>query len=342
MVKKSKRIRSKIAEIAFVGEEPEYDGEMTRKELGIAYNWYNYFYSIKETRKWITHWMIFNGYDIDAIKIISGTSNTTLTQTQASQARMMSRGASNTDIGCQLIDRLDAIIAAEPKKPHPRLAVVSTENVLIADLEDVIDVFILTDNVQGVRDVVHGHTTKDIVAARNYYMELYEFQLGQHPQSIGMIAQLLLIVDALGTEKINTKRRKETKPRKPRAKKFKPASKIVEKVKYAKESSEYNVVSIDPTKILKANVLFTFNTKYRVLTKYVAVDGKTFDIKGTTVLNYDETKSFAMRLRKPNQVLPKIVKDGKRIIDRMLNGLTTKKLEVGNRINKNHLILRSF
>jgi hypothetical protein len=76
-------------------------------------------------------------------------------------------------------------------------------------------------------------------------------------------------------------------------------------LKYQKENAEFRVASIDPAKLLGAKYLVAFNTKTRDLSLYYANEGG-FSVKGTSIINFDETKSFTKKLRKPLDILPLI------------------------------------
>ena len=106
-----------------------------------------------------------------------------------------------------------------------------------------------------------------------------------------------------------------------------------------KESKEFKVVSINPEKMLGADELVTFNTKYKLLTVFAALDRSGLSVKGTTVTNYDETKSKSYRIgRKTEESVEVALRGGKRAMSKMLDSLKTCNLQ--HRINENTILLR--
>ena len=102
------------------------------------------------------------------------------------------------------------------------------------------------------------------------------------------------------------------KVKKPRAKKEKPAHVLVSKLKYAKESIELAVKSVNPEEIVGSTEVTLFNTKYRRLSILRALEGQQLTVKGSTIINIDPTSSVCKTLRKPEEQLKQFVKQTKR------------------------------
>ena len=108
-----------------------------------------------------------------------------------------------------------------------------------------------------------------------------------------------------------------------RVKKSPSKEKLVAKLKYAKESKELKLVSINPVDIVGAAELWVYNTKTRKLGKYVPGTYKDgISVKGTTILDFDETKSVQKTLRKPEQQLIEFMKSGKVQLRSFLTNIT--------------------
>ena len=82
------------------------------------------------------------------------------------------------------------------------------------------------------------------------------------------------------------------------AKAAKKEAVTISALKFKLNDNEMGLVSINPKNIIGSQILITYNTKYKILTKYVSKENETLGIKGTTILNYDETKSEAKRTSK--------------------------------------------
>lgn len=129
--------------------------------------------------------------------------------------------------------------------------------------------------------------------------------------------------------------------RKPRRKKSQTPGKIIKKLQYCEKSDEYGVSSVDPRKIVGANKVVVFNTKYKKLAIFEAsplVDG--LSVKGTTIVGFDDKKSKERTVRKPKEIIKDCVNAGIRVITNRYNSLTTKESVPTGRINKNCVILQ--
>lgn len=128
--------------------------------------------------------------------------------------------------------------------------------------------------------------------------------------------------------------------RKPRAKKPTDKSKLVAKVKYLKQDDKLKVVSINPEDIVGAKELWVFNTKTRKLGKYVAAEFSDLSIKGTSIVNYDENKSIAKTLRKPEEQLKEFKGAGKVALRKFLDDIKAVDIKLNGRINEETLLLK--
>lgn len=129
--------------------------------------------------------------------------------------------------------------------------------------------------------------------------------------------------------------------RKARTKKPVSLEKQVSKLKYLKESPENKLVSINPSQIIGATELWTYNVKYKALTRYIAESGMGFEIKGTTLIKYDTTTSQTRKLRKPEQTLAEVLSSAKTKGIKAFSALTTKPSTPNGRINEDTIILKA-
>lgn len=129
---------------------------------------------------------------------------------------------------------------------------------------------------------------------------------------------------------------------KPKKKREKPASVIASKVKYMKDYAELQMKSISPEKIIGAETVYLFNTKLRKLFRYVAVEEKTLTIKGTSLQNFDTTKSSAKTIRKPEQFFQGINDMTKRPLNKKFDDVKSIGASAPGRINEDMIILKCF
>jgi hypothetical protein len=128
--------------------------------------------------------------------------------------------------------------------------------------------------------------------------------------------------------------------RKPRKRKVKTPDQLVSKLQYLSECKEFKLKSITPKQIIGAMQLWVFNVKTRSLGVYHAEDASGFSVKGSTLLNFAESKSVSKRLRKPEQTLPEVMSAGKVALRNLLGKLSTKESLLTGRINKDTIMLR--
>ena len=131
-----------------------------------------------------------------------------------------------------------------------------------------------------------------------------------------------------------------TAQRKPRKKKTLSATRLVKSLKYQQEFTDLKLVSINPEKIIGANELWVFNTKYNRLGVYRAVNSvRGFSVKGCTIEHYDENESVQKTARKPKEALNVL---NKRSLKAMFKNMKTKEQPLTGRINAQTILLGVF
>ena len=128
----------------------------------------------------------------------------------------------------------------------------------------------------------------------------------------------------------------DTKSKKPL-----PIAKQLEKFKYKSRCEKLKIDSVSPRKIIGAKMCYIYNADKRVLSKLVS--SSEFEIRGTTIQNIDLEKSFAITIRKPEDVIPSILKaKTPSEITKIISTLTTKKRQTNGRSSDSVLILKSY
>ena len=144
----------------------------------------------------------------------------------------------------------------------------------------------------------------------------------------------LIITDAI-------KIRDEAKPaKKARTVKRKTPEQLTSKLNYCQTNDDYNLKSVSPKDIIGATQLWVFNVKYKKLGIYNANDASGFSVKGSTLINYNETTSITKALRKPNDVLGKVTSGGKLMLKNIMKEINTKESPLNGRINGETILLR--
>lgn len=133
----------------------------------------------------------------------------------------------------------------------------------------------------------------------------------------------------------------QRKTRAPRKRKAKSADQITKNVRYQKSDTSLKLVSIDAVNLVGATEVWTFNTKYCVMSHYVAIDRGGISVKGTSLINFDETSSEKRKIRKPEQFLPTVLSGGAKAATKSFTSLKTKPSACNGRINEFTIILRA-
>jgi len=124
-----------------------------------------------------------------------------------------------------------------------------------------------------------------------------------------------------------------------RKKKAKPAGVIVKNMKYQLEYPKLKIKSISPTKIIGAEKVLLFNTKYNKATLLECTNSNGLTVKGTTIINFDANKSFTKKIRKPEKFIKDIEAKGIRVVKTAFDGLKSKQYEAKGRVGEDTIIL---
>ena len=111
--------------------------------------------------------------------------------------------------------------------------------------------------------------------------------------------------------------------RKPKKKKTVTVDMKMKFFVWMKEDISLKIVSVDPSKIIGSQELFVFDTKYKKLTHFVAVDGKGLDVYRTAIISYNEKLShtYPLGLKKTEETLTALQNGGSAHKKKVLEGL---------------------
>lgn len=312
----------------YTGEEPSFvgvefkDESDRRLQLMKAFFYYNYFNSGKHFKKDLIKYAKDElKYTKDKLELLDYAPDWTSELQSGALLRMRSRGLTlldaeferiKTNIEKMLLHGIrkstevkDDDVEDKPKTPiitiQDRIKNKANDTVL-GDLEDMLDQWIMGQSPQ--IDVYEAMKAAILPAqAAKYVAEWAEKHLVEIQGAINKIDPQLVE----GYSHLTTKRKKEfsswfesiiadaqrfgtnTKTvRKARAKKPVSLEKQISKLKYLKESPENKLVSINPSLIIGATELWTYNVKYKALTRFIAESGLGFEIKGTTLTKFNK------------------------------------------------------
>lgn len=354
--------RPKFADERWTGPEPENDVAIVDSNdlrYGKALSWYNYYYDNEQAKAWLLEYMNNNNYAETLIADVKSAPPIRTITTVGWTARLMLKGWTFPDKSMEKFNshiQENASFAKREKNNNSPKVVVNIQDKIAAKARE-------------LRGNLDEHIDKFVFDGVDEKFSLYNFLQVEKPSPVGMnmiltyvtsLYQELLSKD--GFEDVPTVKYKAwlkfyktladdadryhsnmkitRQVRKPRAIKVKPAAKLVEKVKFKKEDTEQKLVSINPVDIIKAQSLWVYNTKYRQLSVYHAIDDGGLSVKGTTVTQFDEKKSVSKRLRKPQEVLPQLLGAGKIALRSFMDGIKTNTTVPTGRINEDVILLR--
>jgi hypothetical protein len=176
----------------------------------------------------------------------------------------------------------------------------------------------------------------EIAQARKEYKEYFEKVSDQELDlNRRFYKQILLLIDHFSANK-----KARRKPRKQNS--SKKTERAVKNVKFKKEDNTYKLVSIDPSTMVGSAAAIVFNSKSRRIGIYLAEEGKTLSIKGTTIQNYDLEKSKSKILRKPEEQLNHFRTANLKRAEVLLEYVAGKSHELNGRLNEDTVLLKKF
>lgn len=348
---------------------------------GKMLDFYNYYLGSKELKPFILEWMKKNGYEEKSIKAIDNGPDWLITQTAGKLCRAILRGMpskhpkSDIDDAAFIHGHVDAAVTvslAEYKQKDDTPAaqdgpVISPRDRLIAKVAsqiiDPIDVMIDAWSKAGDTKVdginmrsllkekeIPGNGCPIVVQRlqklRKEFSDCVDKIDDQATASYAHLSKRAInsrmtAIDDMITE-VEKLFHTAKAARKPRIKKEKSADKQVAKVKYMISSKDYGIDSIPPIKAVGASRIVVFNTKYRDLIVYNTDKHTGLSFKGSAIKDYDPEKSFSMKLRKPNDVLPKILGASAKNFDKVIEAMNGSKKKVNGRFNEALVIVSVY
>lgn len=368
------KIRNPLfADEKYTGGEPEWpadakdwDDARFDNKLRQSFYYYNYYYSQKDTKKYVVEWMkSTTDFDKDEIRAFEKANDKWLPMTACSLVMAHRRGMPLRPRHIEFLDK-SLLEVIERSQGEPDAEVVSTpEQVanrptiqdrlnektseLIGDLEGkyddleafkAYDWFTSNNVVQsqlGKYESVYQRRRAELEEAQqkkdDQLKEAYShFKAADFKKHIAWIDELLNAIEQYrGVKKASKKARVKKAPSK---------EKLVGKIKYAKEDKALKIVSINPADIVGTAELWIYNNKTRKLGKYVAAGYQTLSVKGTSITGFDVDKSVAKTLRKPEEQLKEFAKAGKIALRTFIKDIKAVEVKLNGRINEDTLLLK--
>lgn len=346
-----------------LGDEPVFTKPLTQLEYMQALNWYNYMATNAEAKDYIITYFKNLGRMNDA-KIAKSIPDNFIPTTAAWTCRLISRGfkvpLDNPNEYVEKKIKETYKYVQQPKEETPKNVISIQDRIkerahdIIGEIEGMIDDYIYNDQEFSLYTWLQSNNIPASYATSivskfspvlDELLEAYEGKCEQLKEGYRHLkkTEIKKLIDFYNTliedaERYSSNTKKVRTARKPRTV---SVEKKIKNLKYQKEDQTYKIASISPEKIIGAMELWTFNTKYKTITRLVAIDRGGLQVKGTSISNYCESTSTtrSMGRKDPNEIVKRILEGGKLVLRKIFDDFKTEK-PLAYRVNENTILLR--
>lgn len=356
---KLKRLSPDEYEKIVSGGEPTFTADSISK-IGIirALNWYSTNRDAKASIKYVTEYFKKNKLKLNTDALESQV------HTFGWVCRIVSRGAVLSKENRQWFDervKLCTLTKEKATVDAPVSNVISIQDrikqktdEIAGELEGSIDDYILSEfkKIPSPHSIMQDkikpvHASRIVDAFKKSRTEIYDALSSDDDQlkegysnfTKLQLKKLLAYYDLIINDAIKLSDEvKQT--RKPRKRKVKTPDQLVSKVSVLKEDATLKLKSEEPKKIIGASQVWIYNVKTRKLGVYHADDASGLSVKGSSVINFNEQKSVSKTLRKPENVLPDVVKGGKVFLRNAMDNIKAKSKSLTGRLNDDTILVK--
>ena len=344
----------------FVGQEPKFLGEVTEKDLGIALSWYSINRKAKDSQKYASAYFK-KVHKLDILPVI---------KTKPTQFGFVCRILTNGGVlsperkewfDGQVEELKKELVKAKAKVKTEQFIEVVKVNIqdrirekaieCIGEFEGQIDDIILKSESPQPYAVMHTlgikgvHTRAILEWSREKRAEFEEVLTTDDSQlkegySNFKKTDLKKIIAYCDQVILDCNKVAQSVVRKARKRKAKSPEQLVAKMKHCLEFKDLSLTSVKSTDIIESMQLWVYNTKTRKLGVYHAEDAGGLSVKGSSIVNFSETKSIQKTLRKPEVMLPEVLKGGKVFLRNALDSIKAVESKLTGRINADTILLR--
>ena len=344
----------------FVGQEPKFLGEVTEKDLGIALSWYSINRKAKDSQKYASAYFK-KVHKLDILPVI---------KTKPTQFGFVCRILTNGGVlsperkewfDGQVEELKKELVKAKAKVKTEQFIEVVKVNIqdrirekaieCIGEFEGQIDDIILKSESPQPYAVMHTlgikgvHTRAILEWSREKRAEFEEVLTTDDSQlkegySNFKKTELKKIIAYCDQVILDCNKVAQSVVRKARKRKAKSPEQLVAKMKHCLEFKDLSLTSVKSTDIIESMQLWVYNTKTRKLGVYHAEDAGGLSVKGSSIVNFSETKSIQKTLRKPEVMLPEVLKGGKVFLRNAIDSIKAVESKLTGRINADTILLR--
>ena len=369
--RKKKTVRTpKSIDEKYMGTEPDWgDQEPTRSMMTRAYSWYNYFHNPKDHAKAVrSHYK----KDKAKLKLLNKLPDWRFSHVMATVCHLKGKGCKIPEdslsyfeksmgelfeIAKKIVDTQKEVVKVSAPKVSVQERIREQISNYIGEIEEQVDLLVTGGykNNFNMYDWLRSNNVKaqQSNAIADYYTpllrELTQVSIGKardlkegyshltKKQLKCYIDFVKMIIDDAFTWGSNQKTVRKTRAKKPQS-----VSKQVSNLKYQKDDKDLKLVSINPADIVGCNQLWLYDTKWRAVKRFDALGPAGLAVKGTTLQGFNAETAEQKKLRKPSEILPRVLSGGKRVLSKLLSEINTKPSVPNGRINQNMIILRAI
>ena len=349
------------ANLAFAGNEPKFAVELSPVDMIKTLSWYSQNKDTRDAHKWATEYFK-KKLKLDVSSVIKN-----YPSTFGFVCRIVLNGGQLCvkdqiwfdDMIEKIKNKLNEPVVVEEK---PKAVVINIQERIrakaddcIAELEGQIDDLIASGfsansqpyavfHTMGIKDAQTKFIAEWAKSKRIEFddaMNTDDKELNEaysnftKPQMKKMVAYFDQVI--LDCQKVSGE---SSKSRKPRKRKAKSPEQLTAKMKFMPEFKELKLTSVKPTDIVGCMALWVYNTKTRKLGVYHAEDIGGLSVKGSSILNFVESKSIQKKLRKPEQMIPEVLNGGKVFLRNVMESIRAVDSKLTGRINADTILLK--
>ena len=352
------------ANVVMTGHEPKFDRELSKLEMVSTLSWYTQNKDTKDAMKYATDYFKKN-HKLNVEDVIKN-----YTTTFGFVCRILNNGGILgerdkiwfDDIVVKIKEdlakpKVEVMVDDKPVQPNIQDRIREKASECIGELEGLLDEYILSKFTSNPKPYGIMHTLNIKGVHTNRILEHWKrirseydnvlttedelIKEGYSNFSKSEIKKIIGFCDSVITDALKVVN-ESIKSRKPRQRKQKSPEQLVSKLKYLDKFEELKLESVSPKDIIGALQLWVYNTKSRKLGCYNAEDAGGLSVKGSTILNFNESKSTHKKLRKPEVTLPQVLTGGKVYLRNALDEIKAVASPLNGRLNMDTILLRTI
>lgn len=352
------------ANVVMTGHEPKFDRELSKLEMVSTLSWYTQNKDTKDAMKYATDYFKKN-HKLNVEDVIKN-----YTTTFGFVCRILNNGGILgerdkiwfDDIVVKIKEdlakpKVEVMVDDKPVQPNIQDRIREKASECIGELEGLLDEYILSKFTSNPKPYGIMHTLNIKGVHTNRILEHWKrirseydnvlttedelIKEGYSNFSKPEIKKIIGFCDSVITDALKVVN-ESIKSRKPRQRKQKSPEQLVSKLKYLDKFEELKLESVSPKDIIGALQLWVYNTKSRKLGCYNAEDAGGLSVKGSTILNFNESKSTHKKLRKPEVTVPQVLNGGKVYLRNALDEIKAVASPLNGRLNTDTILLRTI